>query len=260
MTGVQTCALPISYSVSGANVTGSVANANYSNFSGTSYSVSGSNVSGTVANATYAVTAGTANSVAVANVTGIGNIAVLNLTGSTSNVLYGNGTFAPVVDATTANYANFAGTAFSVSGGNVSGQVANALVAGTVYTNAQPNITSVGTLSSLSVTGASTLGDITTTNITSTGNVIVQRAFEKFTPNGTGATGTVNFDVLTQSIVYQTANATGNVTLNIRGNSTTTLNSILPTNNSVTVAYLNTVGGTAYVVTQLQIEIGRAHV
>lgn len=38
--------------------------------------------------------------------------------------------------------------------GNLSwAQVANALVAGTVYTNAQPNITSVGTLANLTVTG-----------------------------------------------------------------------------------------------------------
>jgi hypothetical protein len=41
----------------------------------------------------------------------------------------------------------------SIAGANVSGQVGNALVAGTVYTNAQPNITSVGTLLGLSVTG-----------------------------------------------------------------------------------------------------------
>jgi len=41
----------------------------------------------------------------------------------------------------------------NIAGANVSGQVGNALVAGTIYTNAQPNITSVGTLSSLSVTG-----------------------------------------------------------------------------------------------------------
>ena len=41
----------------------------------------------------------------------------------------------------------------AIPGGNVTGQVANALVSGTVYTNAQPNITSVGTLSALAVTG-----------------------------------------------------------------------------------------------------------
>lgn len=39
----------------------------------------------------------------------------------------------------------------AINGGNVTGQVANALVSGTVYANAQPNITSVGTLANLTV-------------------------------------------------------------------------------------------------------------
>lgn len=64
------------------------------------------------------------------------------------NLIIG-GTFAG--NATNANYANYSGNAFSVNGSNVSGQVSNALVAGTVYTNAQPNITSLGTLSDLDV-------------------------------------------------------------------------------------------------------------
>ena len=41
-------------------------------------SLTGANVTGTVANATYAVTAGTADSVAYANISGIGNISAIN--------------------------------------------------------------------------------------------------------------------------------------------------------------------------------------
>ena len=48
----------------------------------------------------------------------------------------------------------------SIPAGNISGQVANALVSSTVYTAAQPNITSVGTLSTLSVTGNANVGNI----------------------------------------------------------------------------------------------------
>ena len=46
-------------------------------------------------------------------------------------------------------------TAFTgaVAGASVTGQVGNSALAGTVYTNAQPNITSVGTLTSVSVSG-----------------------------------------------------------------------------------------------------------
>ena len=63
------------------------------------------------------------------------------------------------VTGTVAN-SNVANTAYSVAGANVSGQVGNALVAGTVYTNSQPNITSVGTLTSLTVNGNVDLGNI----------------------------------------------------------------------------------------------------
>jgi len=78
-------------------------------------------------------------------------------------------------DVAGANHANVADVANSVSGSNVSGQVANALVAGTVYTNAQPNITSVGTLTSLVVTGTANTGDaLISGNATITGNLTVQ--------------------------------------------------------------------------------------
>ena len=104
-------------SASNANL-GNAVSANYFIGSGNNLSnIQGGNVSGAVNLATYATTA---NSVAGANVSGA------------------------VSYATTAN---------SVAGANVSGQVANALIAGTVYTNSQPNITSVGTLSNLTVSG-----------------------------------------------------------------------------------------------------------
>lgn len=70
--------------IQGASISGAVATATYAT------NIAGANVTGAV---TYAATA---NSVAVANVVGIGNIATLSLDGSTSNVLYGNGVFAPV--------------------------------------------------------------------------------------------------------------------------------------------------------------------
>ena len=54
-----------------------------------------------------------------------------------------------------------------IVGANVTGQVGNSLVAGTVYTNAQPNITSVGSLSGLTVSNATGIVDFTTTaNVT----------------------------------------------------------------------------------------------
>ena len=107
----------------------------------------------------------------------------------------------------------------------------------------------------ITTTGTANVGNINITgNLLAQGNVTVQRAFEVFTPNATGSTGTVDFDVLTQSIINKTANATANCTVNIRGNSSVTLDTMLPTNNSVTVAYLNKVGGTAYIVNAVTID------
>ena len=71
-------------------------------------------------------------------------------------------------------------------------------------------------------------------------------AAETVTIAATAATGTVNFDVSTQSILYYTSNASANWTLNIRGSSSTTLNSIMATGQSGTVTHLVTQGGTAY--------------
>jgi hypothetical protein len=82
------------------------------------------------------------------NVTATGNLSSLNANlgnTATANFFIGSG----------ANLTN-------LPAGNVSGQVANALVSGTVYTNAQPNITSVGTLTSLTATGNVTGGNLVT--------------------------------------------------------------------------------------------------
>jgi hypothetical protein len=47
-------------------------------------------------------------------------------------------------------------------------------------------------------------------------------------------------------VLYYTSNASANWTLNIRGNSTTTLNSVMTTGQSLTIAFLVTQGTTAY--------------
>ena len=119
--------------------------------------ITGANVSGEVGFAAVA------NSVALANVSGAGNIASINIDGDASTVLYGNGTFA-AISATTAQ---------------------------TVTTAAQPNITSTGTLTSLTVTGA--LG-VTTGVITGDGGGISNVVAGNIS-------GTVNNAVLAQEVI-----------------------------------------------------------
>jgi len=79
-------------------------------------------------------------------------------------------------------------------------------------------------------------------------------AQEIVTVSATAATGTVNFDASTQSVLYYTTNASANWTLNIRGNSTTTLNTVMTTGQSLTIAFLVTQGTTAYYASALTID------
>jgi hypothetical protein len=71
---------------------------------------------------------------------------------------------------------------------------------------------------------------------------------------GAGANTTVHFDLTSQSVMYYTTNAAGNWTLNIRGNSTTTANSLMAVGQSVTIAFLTTQGSSAYYQTALQVD------
>jgi len=68
------------------------------------------------------------------------------------------------------------------------------------------------------------------------------------------ATGTIDVDVVTSSILIYTSNATGNWTLNVRGNSTTTLDSIMATGEQISVVFETPNGGTAYYPTALTID------
>jgi hypothetical protein len=69
---------------------------------------------------------------------------------------------------------------------------------------------------------------------------------ERTTVSATAATGTVNFDVNTQGTLYYTTSASANWTLNVRASSSATLNSIMTTGDSQTIAFLVTQGSTAY--------------
>lgn len=82
----------------------------------------------------------------------------------------------------------------------------------------------------------------------------IPNAGETTTVSATAATGTVAYDALTQSVLYYTSNATGNWTVNFRGNSTTTMNSFMSTGQSVAVVFAVTNGGTAYYNSSVQVD------
>ena len=77
---------------------------------------------------------------------------------------------------------------------------------------------------------------------------------ERVTVSATAATGTINYDVSTQSVLYYTSNAAANWTVNLRCSSGTSLDSALTTGQSVTVAFLVTQGATPYYNNVVQVD------
>jgi len=69
---------------------------------------------------------------------------------------------------------------------------------------------------------------------------------EAATVSATASTGTINYDLTTQSVLYYTTNASGNFTLNFRASSGSSLDSIMSTGESLSATFLCTNGSTAY--------------
>ena len=177
------------------------------------------------------------------NFIGSGNITIasVNANGNvTANYFIGNGSQLTGVSASSANFANYAGNvtvssqpnitsvgtlvSLSVAGNVTAGNAnlgnsavanfftgrfyGNANTAGTVTTNAQPNITSVGTLANLSVTGNITTGNANLGN-SATANF--------YFGNGAFLTGVGNANY---SPLANFANYAGNVTVSSQPNIT----------------------------------------
>jgi len=83
---------------------------------------------------------------------------------------------------------------------------------------------------------------------------IITSPFERMNVSATAATGTINVNINTSSVWYYTSSATGNFVINVRGDGSTTLDSIMTTGDSITVVFLNTNGSTAYYNTSVQID------
>jgi hypothetical protein len=91
--------------------------------------------------------------------------------------------------------------------------------------------------------GTSSNADLKTSNILETATI-----------SATAATGTINYDVTTQSVLYYTTNASGNFTVNFRGSSGTSLNTIMATGESLSATFLVTNGSTAYYNSAVQVD------
>jgi hypothetical protein len=123
------------------------------------------------------------------------------------------------------------------------------------YSSASANLVTLNDVQTLT---NKTLEDIIISSASINNGVIFDSVIKGLKENviivGSSATGTINLNVEDSSILYYTSNSTANHTLNIRYNSSNTLNSKILVGESVTVTWINTNGSTAYYPTVYQID------
>jgi len=103
------------------------------------------------------------------------------------------------------------------------------------------------------LTGTQTLTNKTLTSPV-INNGVVQGLEESWSYNNQAISGAETMDTLTSTAYYNYTTATGNFTLNVRGNSGTTLSSLLAVGDSITVAWAITNGATARYLTALSVD------
>ena len=140
--------------------------------------------------------------------------------------------------------------------GNASGAGTTTLQSPNTATSATltlPDVASADTLVSLGLAQTFTAAQ-TFAGTTSNLGLILQDAAEVCTVSATAATGTINYDATTQNVLYYTSNASANWTVNFRGSSGTSLNTLMAVGQVLTVTFLVTQGSTAYYNSAVQVD------
>jgi hypothetical protein len=110
----------------------------------------------------------------------------------------------------------------------------------------------------VSLTSTSTLTNKTLTspaiNTATLTNPLLSSPEESTNIIGSAPAATQTIDFVTSGVHYFTSNSTSNVTLNFRGDGSTTLNSMMAIGGSITVSTLFTNGSTAYYASAYQID------
>ena len=194
----------------------------------------------------YLINNGLADAVTVKNTSGTG----IAVAAGKSMFVYNNGT--NVVDAVTHLTSLTLGTALPVASGGsgaatltgvLKGNGTSAFTAATAGTDYVAPGTATTFTALQTFAGTSSNADLKTSNLIETATV-----------SATAATGTINYDITTQSVLYFTTNASGNFTVNFRGSSGTSLDTIMTTGESMSVTFLVTNGATAYYNSAVQVD------
>ena len=194
----------------------------------------------------YLINNGLADAVTVKNTSGTG----IAVPAGKSMFVYNNAT--NVVDAVTHLTSLTLGTALPVASGGsgaatltgvLKGNGTSAFSAATAGTDYVAPGTATTFTALQTFAGTSSNADLKTSNIIETATV-----------SATAATGTINYDITTQSVLYYTTNASGNFTVNFRGSSGTSLDTIMATGESMSVTFLVTNGATAYYNSAVQVD------
>ena len=111
------------------------------------------------------------------------------------------------------------------------------------------NATKIATTS----TGVNITGTAVADSATVNGTLNIEEVIEKVAISAT-TTGTINTDLLSSAVVFYNVNQTANRTINFRGDSSTTLNSIMAIGETMTCAIIMQQGSTAYYLNAYQVD------
>lgn len=170
-------------------------------------------------------------------------------------VAWNGSDFVKVASVTSVSVASANGFAGSSTTGNTPALTLSTTVTGVVKGN--------GTALSAATAGTDYVAPGTATTFTalqtfagSASNLAAafNSSLESITVSATAATGTIQLDALTQPVLYYTTNSSGNWTLNVRGSSSVSLNSLMSTGQSITIVFMATNGATPYYQSALTVD------